>query len=130
MAHNAFGGSESTRFFQSSGAGTEADPIVPVVALGASSGAQVTFTDRSGTIATGGVAQQLMAANAARRGFWVQNTSLADLWISEVGTAAVAGASIQIPSGAIYETMAHAVPIAAISIFGATTGQSFAAREF
>lgn len=130
MPHNAFGGSEAQRYFASTGSGTVEDPIVPVVGVNSAAGNQATFTDRSWTITTGGVAQQLMASNASRTGFYVQNTSDDDLWISDVGTASAGGASILIPSGMIYESMAHAVPTTAISIYGATTGQSFAAREF
>ncbi len=130
MAHNAYGGSEAARYFASSGAGTSGDPIIPVVSVGASAGSQVTLTDRSGTITAGGTAQTLMALNAARKGFYIQNTSSADLWFSSVGTAAVAGSSMRIVSGALYECPSYAVPTSAISIYGATTGQSFAAREF
>lgn len=130
MAHNAYGGSEATRYFASTGAGTSADPIVPVVTVGASAGSQVTLTDRSGTITSGGTAQTLMASNAARKGFYIQNTSSGDLWISSVGTAAVAGSSMRVIAGSLYECPSYAVPTTAISIYGATTGQSFAAREF
>lgn len=87
-------------------------------------------TSRSGTIATGATAQSLMAVNSARRGFWVQNLSAGDLWISDVGTAAATQPSINIPPGALYEAPRDAVPTTAISIYGATTGQAFSAREW
>ncbi len=88
------------------------------------------LADRSGTITSGGSAQTLMAANSARRGFWIQNQSSGDLWISELGTAAATQPSIQIGAGAFYESLATGTPVSAISIFGATTGQAFAAREW
>ena len=88
------------------------------------------IADLSGTIASGGVAQQLMAANPARRGYWVQNHSSGDLWISAVGTAAASQPSLRIPSGALYECAHETTPVTAISIFGGTTGQAFSAREF
>lgn len=44
-------------------------------------------TDRSGTITSGGVAQQAMAANSARRYLFIQNVSGGDLWYSTIGTA-------------------------------------------
>ena len=91
---------------------------------------QGSLTDRSGTIATGGTAQQLMASNASRLGWWVQNVSTADLWINGTGTASAAYGSIRLVPGALYETPAGAVGSAAVSIFGATTGQAFTAREF
>ena len=89
-----------------------------------------TITDKSSTVATGGVAQTLMAANTVRRGFWVQNVSTSDLYINDQGDAAATGASLKIPSGALYECPSHAVPTSAISIYGATTAQAFAAREW
>lgn len=87
-------------------------------------------TSRSGTIASGGVAQTLMAANSSRRGFWIQNVSTGDLWISDLGTASAAQPSVVVPPGALYEAPSGGVPTSAISIFGATTGQAFAAREW
>ena len=87
------------------------------------------LTDRSGTITTGGTAQQLMPANDARVGFWVQNLSSGDLWINELGgTAAASQPSIKIPSGSLYESQRGEPCPYAISIFGATTGQAFTAR--
>lgn len=86
------------------------------------------WVDRSGTIAAGGTAQVLSAANPSRRGFWIQNISTTDLWINELGNASAAPPSIVLAKGDIYE-----FPIAvgsAISIFGATTGQAFSAREW
>lgn len=88
------------------------------------------LTNRSGTIAVGGTAQQLMAANAVRKGFSFHNLSANDLWISDVGTAAASQPSMRIPAGSIYESPVHGVPSTAISVFGATTAQAFAAREW
>jgi hypothetical protein len=87
-------------------------------------------TNRSGTITAGSVAQQVMAANSARFGFSLQNLSTADLWINELGTASSSQPSIRVPSGALYESPSTARPLGAVSIFGATTGQAFAAREW
>lgn len=89
-----------------------------------------TKTDRSGTVTSGGTQQTLMALNASRRGFEVQNQSTGDLWISELGNAAATQPSIWLPPGAYYVPPDAGVPTAAISIFGATTGQAFAAREW
>ena len=94
------------------------------------SGMPVACTSRSGTVTSGGAAQALMAANSDRHGFWVQNVSTDDLWISDVGTAAAAQPSLKIPAGALYEAPIGGVPNTAISIFGATTAQAFAAREW
>lgn len=89
-----------------------------------------TLTSRSGTITTGGTAQQLAAANANRLGFSVQNLSTGDLWINTPGTAAASQPSIKLVSGAYFETPAGYGATGAISIFGATTGQAFSAREW
>ena len=85
-------------------------------------------TDRSGTITTGATAQPLMAANGSRKGYLVYNSGAGDLWISDVGTAAATQPSIKIVAGAYY--VADIVSTGAISIFGATTGQAFSAREW
>lgn len=89
-----------------------------------------TVTDRSGSVTTGGTAQTLMAANTARNGFWIQNTSSADLWISDVGAAATASPSLKIVSGALYESPRAGVSTGLISIIGANAGQTFSAREW
>jgi hypothetical protein len=90
-----------------------------------------TLTDRSGTITSGGTAQQLMAANAARMGFAVQNLSAGDLWIRTDGSAAVASQpSLKLSAGDYYETPAGGQPVGVVSIFGATTAQAFTAREW
>lgn len=89
------------------------------------------LTDRSGTVTLGGTAQTLMAANANRRGFLVQNNSAGPLWINELGGAAVqAQPSVQIPTGQTYVSQPNASTATAVSIVGATTAQAFTAREW
>lgn len=90
-----------------------------------------TLTDRSGTITAGGTAQQAMAANSLRQGFSVQNLSTtADLWINSLGTAAAAQPSLKLAPGAYFETPARYGALGALSVFCATTGVAFAAREW
>jgi hypothetical protein len=89
-----------------------------------------TLTDRSGTIATGGTAQQLMTSNAARLGFSVQNLSSGDLWINPLSTAAASQPSLKLLPGAYFESPAGYGATGAISIFGATTSQAFSAKEW
>lgn len=92
--------------------------------------ASITPTDRSGTITTGGQKQQLMAANANRRSWLIQNNSTGDLWINEIGADAVLSQpSINIPPGAYVTSESSYCSPSAISIIGATTGQTFTARE-
>lgn len=90
-----------------------------------------TLTSRSGTIATGGTAQTLMAANPARKGWFVQNVSTGDLWVNRFGGTASAGQpSILIKAGRLYETPAGGSGGNALSIFGATAGQAFTCGEW
>lgn len=89
-----------------------------------------TSTDRGGTVTAGGTAQQFMAANTARRGFVVQNQSTGDLYVNCLTAAAANQTSLKIPAGALYDTPPHHAGTGACSIFGATTGQAFYAREF
>lgn len=89
--------------------------------------------DKSSTIATGGTAQALMAADQARKGYCVQNLSGGNLFINDVGGTAVStgtGSSFTLVAGAIYESPPNQLPVYAISILGATTSQAFAAREW
>lgn len=95
-----------------------------------SAGRPVALGDKSGTIASGGAAQTLIAANEGRQGFCIQNQSTGDLWFSSVGTAAATQPSFWLPAGAYYETPVGAAPGTLISIYGATTSQAFAAREW
>lgn len=88
------------------------------------------YVSKSATIVTGGVAQQLMAANAARKGYKLQNQSNGPLWINVLGAATADNNSLQIPAGAYYEPPPKGIPLTAISIIGATTGQAFFAREY
>lgn len=84
-------------------------------------------TDRSGSITTGGTAQQLAAANAARKSLVVQNISDADLWINEIGGTAAAdtAGSWKVTAGSAFAVSTNR----AISIIGATTGKKFTATE-
>ncbi len=90
-----------------------------------------TRTNRSGTITTGGAAQNLMPANASRKYLLLQNPSTAteSLWFTELGVDAVqAPPSMELQPGQSYES-ALDVPVTAISIIAATTGHAFTARE-
>ncbi|HJU18985.1 MAG TPA: hypothetical protein VJ770_21225, partial [Stellaceae bacterium] len=86
--------------------------------------------DGSAMIAAGGTAQLLFGGVVPATGYLVCNTSSAALWISDVGTASAGGSSIQIAAGAIWATPSGYKPPGAVSIFGAATGQAFAARRW
>lgn len=99
--------------------GTAASPV----ALGA-------LTDRSGTVTSGGSAQTIAAANAARRYFIIQNHSDTDLWLN-FGVAAVANQpSFKIAAnGGTMVFEGSYIPTGLVSIIGATTGKAFTAKE-
>jgi hypothetical protein len=84
-------------------------------------------TDRSGQITTGGTAQQLAAANAARISLSGQNISTGDLWINEIGGTAAAdtAGSYRVAAGVSFSISTSR----AVSIVGATTAQKWSATE-
>lgn len=89
-----------------------------------------TLTDGSGTIATGGTAQTVFAANANRRYLLVQNNSSGALWVNFTTTAVESQPSVQLAANGgsiVMET--GFVSTEAISIIGATTGQAFTAKQ-
>lgn len=90
----------------------------------------VDWLNRSGTIAVGGSAQPLAAANPKRKGLWIQNQSSGSLWINDLGAATQGSPSLEITTGKLYEIPYGGVTGAALSIIGATTDQVFSAREW
>lgn len=104
---------------------------------GSSSVTQGALTNRSGTITTGGAAQQLAAANANRRYLIVQNHSTGVLWLEFGGTAVVGQPSLALSACAVANDGTGGalvfegsfVPTGSVSILGATTGQAFSSRE-
>jgi hypothetical protein len=104
------------------GDGTGSGTSIPVV-----QGALPAGTSRSGSITAGGTAQDLAAANTARKSLTGQNISSGDLWINENGgTAAADGMdAYRVIAGATFKISTNEK----ISIVGATTGQKFTATE-
>jgi hypothetical protein len=100
---------------------------VDAVSTASPDGALAAGTDRSGAIAAGGTAQQLAAANTARKSLKGQNISTGDLYINENGGTAAAdtAGSYKIPAGATFSVGTNR----AVSIIGAATGQKFSATE-
>ena len=95
---------------------------------------RVEATNRSSTIAAAATAQDLMAANAARKGWRVQNQSAGDLYVRSKGAAGSTLAtadqnSFKIEAGATWTEDAH-VSLYALSIIGAAAGQAFFAEEW
>ena len=88
------------------------------------------YADRSGTIAAGGAAQELLPAKPSRRGYAFFNNSVEDLLIHPAGTA-TATRGIRVAAGALYEHPTNTPPpTGAVSIFGATTGAAYTCWEW
>jgi hypothetical protein len=101
------------------------------VAISGSIAVKGALTDRSGTITTGGAAQQLAAANSNRNYFLIQNPSAAteSLWF-RFGTGAVVGEpSIELTPGNGFVMDGNYVETELISVIAATTGHTFTAKE-
>lgn len=90
-----------------------------------------TLTERSGTITTGGVSQQIMAANADRKYLLIQNISDIDMWFRFGATGAAADTvdNWKLPAGGSFTMEGSFVSTQAIQIIGATTGKKFSAVE-
>lgn len=94
-------------------------------------GGELTYTDRSGSITSGGTAQVLAAANPSRAAFTVQNLSSGSLYLCWTGTATDNSStpnSLELLPNAIYVETSP-LSRAAISVIGATTGQKWYAVE-
>jgi hypothetical protein len=105
-------------------------PVGPQNPLPVINTAGAAAADGSGAIAAGGSAQSLFGGIVPQNGFLVQNNSSGNLWISDVGVASSGGASLQLGLGALFVTPPGYKPAGAVSIFGPTTGQVFAARRW
>jgi hypothetical protein len=86
--------------------------------------------DGSGTVGVGGTAQLLFGGAVPQNGYLVANNSNATLYVSDVGTATAGGASVPIVAGAVFMTPSGYQPPGPVSIYGGTTGQTFAARRW
>jgi hypothetical protein len=111
-------------------AGGIAVPVSATTPLPVVNAAGAAASDGSGTITTGGTAQILFGGIVPANGWLVCNNSAGALYISDVGTASAGGSAIQVAAGATFVTPSGYKPPGAVSIFGATTGQAFAARRW
>jgi hypothetical protein len=110
------------------GVATPVGPQNPLPVINTAGSAAV---DGSGTVAAGGSAQTLFGGGVPTNGFLVQNNSSASLWICDSGVASNGGASIQVAAnGGLFMTPSGYKPAGAVSLFGGTTGQVFAARRW
>ena len=107
-----------------------ATPVGPTAPLPVINTAGAAAIDGSGTVVAGGTAQVLFAGAVPANGYLVANNSSQTLYVSDVGTATSGGASIPILPGAIFMTPSGYKPAGAVSLWGSTTGQAFAARRW
>ena len=89
-----------------------------------------TLTDRSGTITTGGTAQQLAPVNVTRRYLVIMNMHASEVMYFNFTTTAVAGEpSFSLPAGAAFVMESAYVSTELISVIAATTGHPWTAKE-
>lgn len=110
--------------------GGTATPVSPASPLPVINAAGSAASDGSGTIGAGGTAQTLFGGVVPTNGWLVANNSAATLYVSDVGTATPGGASIPVAPGAVFATPPGYKPAGAVTLFGATSGQAFAARRW
>lgn len=87
------------------------------------------MVDRSDVIATGGLAQEVMATNPERAYFFFQNLSDTDMWL-DFGVEAVDDSpSILIPSGQAFPLGDSFIPTQSVSVLCTATAKKFIAKE-
>ena len=96
---------------------------------GGASVAAVTCTDRSGTIAVGGTAQNAAVFNTSRKTLIVQNASAATEPLTFSVTGVAGAGSLSLPAGGGFTWPAGTIPTAAVSVYAATTGHAFVVVE-
>lgn len=109
------------------GVATAVSAAAPLPVINAAGSAAV---DGSGTVAVGGTAQTLFGGVVPGNGWLVANNSSSVIYVSDVGVATAGVASIPIASGAVFATPAGYKPAGVVSLYGATSGQAFAARRW
>jgi hypothetical protein len=83
----------------------------------------------AGTIVTGGVSQQMFAANASRRYFFFENVSSGDLWINFGAAATISQPSIKVVPNGSFVMESIFISNQAVNVIGATAGQAFTAKQ-
>lgn len=119
LTHPVTGGKVVAEKVNVSGSTTPAGPV------------RGSITNRSLTLAVGGTAQDIMAANATRNYIFLQNPLAAteSLWFDVGADAVVAGDnSIELVPGQSWE-MVGFVPTQRISVVAATTNHKIKAKE-
>jgi hypothetical protein len=101
-------------------------------ASGAPTNVTGTFTNRSGTVATGGTSQTLAASNASRKRLIIQNPCSAteSLFINFTTAASTsAGNSLELVPCGSYDTAGAPPTTEQVNVTAATTSHAFVAKE-
>lgn len=88
-------------------------------------GSQFARTYVGSTITAGGTAQNWASTGAIVHGCEIQNTSSGPEYIRMDGSAASATSLLLVANGGYYECPVTGLPTTSVSIYGATTGQSY-----
>jgi len=91
--------------------------------------AVMTSTDRSGTITTGGIAQNFAAANSVRKGWTLCNLDVVTMYVNDTGAAASASVGIAVAPGQTVDDGGKPSG-ATLSVFSTNTGGIYAAKEY
>lgn len=105
---------------------TETSPVAGTVTVAPAAG---TLTDGSGSITTGGVSQQIFAANSTRKYLLVQNLSTENMWVNFGSAAAADSTSVKLlPNGSVVMESSF-VSNQTVNVIAATTGSKFVAKQ-
>lgn len=85
--------------------------------------------DHSGTIAVTGTAQTLLAANALRSGWFMQNRGTNVMYVNDLGTATTGAGSFSVQPGATFPPVGYPLATGAISVLG-TLNDVYTVREW
>lgn len=108
------------------------------VAVGAGGILVASFTDRSGSISTGGTAQTLAAINTSRKRIIIENpcsltsqgiAAAESLFINFTSAAAANSTSVELAPCGSYDSGSGPVTGELISVLGATTAHKWIAKE-
>lgn len=88
-----------------------------------------TLTDCSGSIASGGVAQTMVASNASRKYLFIQNTSDTTMWINFTTAAVTTQPSISITAGSSFVMEANFISTELVSVIGSTTAKIYTCKQ-
>jgi hypothetical protein len=89
-----------------------------------------TAADGGGSIAVGGQAQYLFSSLVPVNGYLVQNNSAANITVSDTAISTGSGINITLAPGIMWVTPPGYKPPGPVSIYGASSGQAFAARKW